>query len=315
MSDSSDNEFIIRKQKGVSGSRVKNLTELFDEKEEIIADYSDYESEEAEEYIPRISNSTLRAVFGTGKEYAYLLEKTEIINSEQALSESVEIENLPKTSPHYDKNEIFDYLRNNIYFDIGDGRLKEFIELVETGVCVQFIVLHTFEADIPIHQAYRLLDLIDKLKSQAQEIEDVYGDFEKQSVILSFSEFSENLIANEMVHVPLENENGLFLFCESRNFDKETVSQRIATILCSSTIFKRAVFNYFKEEGSIIYDSESFKFKDFLDLNQNSGYQINLDYKNLTYKFLKAYTGDSGSEWDLLEPVLSLKHVQILKPW
>lgn len=275
MGDSSDEEIITRKQKASSHLRKQNLENLFAKKEESSEESTDYESESLPEYINTASNATLREIFGTGKEYAYLLDpspsKVDVVAPERKE---------PSVAKDFtlDASEVVLFVVENIRVKAKYDEIESLVALLLEGACVQFIVMHTTAASLQIHDVYKIHDLVEYYKGNMRVVEECRSmgtfnlgtisylkslrklrcPFDQKSVFdpvlfLTPEQLRDNFEAHERVHAPVDTDTTPESLCESLGIHEAEMVRFLSRQIGCSSFFKEEVVKWAFANGEVSY--------------------------------------------------------------
>lgn len=275
MGDSSDEDVIRRQQKSSTHARKRNLEDLFKEQEGPPSEPSEYESESFYDYIDTTSNAILRKIFGTGKEYAYILDQKQKEGDDEniCLEENREVFEEKKA---LDVKEISLFVKSNINILVKDDEIEDFVEMVLNGVCVQFIVLHCPTLNIKIHDAYKIYDLVEYYRQNRSTIEEcrrnnsfsleefphfrsarhIVMSFDMDKILssrafISASQFKENLQAKERIFEPVDPDMDPECFFEQVGAREADMVRYIGQEIGFCPFFRVEAINWAFENGHV----------------------------------------------------------------
>lgn len=275
MGDSSDEDVIRRQQKSSAHARKRNLEDLFEEQEAPPSEPSEYESDSFYDYVDTTSNATLRKIFGTGKEYAYIFDQNPKDDGEKGacLEESKEA---PEENRAIDVKEVSLFVKSNIAISAKDEEIEDFVEMVLNGMCVQFVVLHCPTLSVKIHDAYKIYDLVEYYRQNVSVIGECKrsGTFSleelahlrstkrvnalpsmdgmyRSCVFLSVAQFKENIQAEERIFEPTDPDVDPVRFFELAGTKEEDVVRAISQEVASCPFFRVAAVNWAFENGHV----------------------------------------------------------------
>lgn len=275
MGELSDEEVILRKQKSSHRQRKKNLESLFDEQDESISRDTEYDTDSLPEYVNNVSSTALRKIFGTGKEYMYILDPVpEIDPYIDSDAEDIPAE---KYEQPLDVEEVLSFVRDNIYTEVTMEQLKSIVELIIDGICVQFIVLHCPTIVLTIQDAYRIYDLVEYYRSNRSLIENLRKNktfnlevaphlkartaafpFDMKQVwdskvILTLDQFKENMQGNERVFVPIDLETTPEDFFVSIGTSELEFRSCLSKEVVKNPFFRAEVIRWCFFNGEVVY--------------------------------------------------------------
>jgi transcription elongation factor SPT6 len=254
-SHSSDEEIVKKRRFTKKGTSSRDLKSLFDEE-------NNEDSYEQPNFDEDERSTIFNEIFGTGKEYFYILEDTP--------EEESSTEILEKNDFNVEDCKRFVMWNTNIT----NRNLERFVDLLLKGYVLNYILLHDIDYDMDIYTALRVEKSVQEYKKFIEYrskfnnnyIEDVYSydaikyipkyeenrkdyeDYGTNKYLLSVEQFETNLKDREAVFVPCCYEEG-----EISGFDEEEYTKQLSSSLVVRDYYTQLYKIYGRIEGEDVY--------------------------------------------------------------
>ncbi|KCZ81673.1 hypothetical protein H312_00851 [Anncaliia algerae PRA339] len=310
---SSDEDIINRKTKVQKKRNLENLFDSEEQSEELsIIEEDNYRHEMT--YSQPISSKLFTEIFGTGKEYFFMVENIKpIVNNEPAKEP---VQTIRKIS-----EDLLSFLIDNLE-EVTYSVLKSATELILEGACVEYLIIGKPEFNLNLKMAYKIYDLIEYYFNNEPIIEklkriqklnikfaqligksentqtfsqfvinetNLYKILTKENLLINKNKFKENILENERIYSPNDDESAdpqgyiAIAMKATESYEKNVVLNYLSNEYLKDILLKDAIIELIMKNAYLEVNNTTFSIE---ELQKNAFYEIICEFKNNNYKIL-----------------------------